>query len=180
MFLAKHKQEDKFYAVKVLTKAAIRKRNEVQKCFRLHCLFYWFASNYITGGSSFSVWCQMILLLKGEPLGGKGLVLFTAVNSFLGQTHHGWAKRFTKESFTSIFGGRFLHFLYIYLGLLINQHANLFSCKSCSQSRHPIVNSNHELCFNFSQGLHYSFQTHDKLYFVLDYVNGGEVGIVRI
>ena len=29
VFLAKHKQEDKFYAVKVLTKAAIRKRNEV-------------------------------------------------------------------------------------------------------------------------------------------------------
>ncbi len=31
------------------------------------------------------------------------------------------------------------------------------------------------MCF---QGLHYSFQTHDKLYFVLDYVNGGEVGIL--
>ena len=29
VFLAKHKQEDKVYAVKVLTKAAIRKRNEV-------------------------------------------------------------------------------------------------------------------------------------------------------
>lgn len=29
--MAKHKQEDKVYAVKVLTKAAIRKRNEVSK-----------------------------------------------------------------------------------------------------------------------------------------------------
>ena len=27
----------------------------------------------------------------------------------------------------------------------------------------------------YLQGLHYSFQTRDKLYFVLDYVNGGEV-----
>lgn len=27
----------------------------------------------------------------------------------------------------------------------------------------------------FLVGLHYSFQTRDKLYFVLDYVNGGEV-----
>ena len=27
----------------------------------------------------------------------------------------------------------------------------------------------------FLVGLHYSFQTSDKLYFVLDYVNGGEV-----
>ncbi len=29
----------------------------------------------------------------------------------------------------------------------------------------------------FLVGLHYSFQTPDKLYFVLDYVNGGEVRI---
>lgn len=27
----------------------------------------------------------------------------------------------------------------------------------------------------FLVGLHYSFQTSEKLYFVLDYVNGGEV-----
>ena len=27
----------------------------------------------------------------------------------------------------------------------------------------------------FLVGLHYSFQSNDKLYFVLDYVNGGEV-----
>lgn len=27
----------------------------------------------------------------------------------------------------------------------------------------------------FLVGLHYSFQTRDKLYFVLDFVNGGEV-----
>lgn len=27
----------------------------------------------------------------------------------------------------------------------------------------------------FLVGLHYSFQTTDKLYFVLDYINGGEV-----
>ncbi|CAB4020663.1 serine threonine- kinase Sgk1-like [Paramuricea clavata] len=33
VFLAKHKQEDKVYAVKVLTKAAIRKRNEDVKIF---------------------------------------------------------------------------------------------------------------------------------------------------
>jgi serine/threonine protein kinase len=30
----------------------------------------------------------------------------------------------------------------------------------------------------FLVGLHYSFQTQDKLYFVLDYVNGGEVFII--
>lgn len=29
----------------------------------------------------------------------------------------------------------------------------------------------------FLVGLHYSFQTTDKLYFVLDFVNGGEVSI---
>ena len=29
----------------------------------------------------------------------------------------------------------------------------------------------------FLVGLHYSFQSPDKLYFVLDYVNGGEVTI---
>lgn len=28
---------------------------------------------------------------------------------------------------------------------------------------------------SFLVGLHYSFQTTDKLYFVLDYINGGEV-----
>lgn len=27
----------------------------------------------------------------------------------------------------------------------------------------------------FLVGLHYSFQTTDKLYFILDYINGGEV-----
>ena len=30
----------------------------------------------------------------------------------------------------------------------------------------------------FLVGLHYSFQTTDKLYFVLDFVNGGEVSFV--
>lgn len=29
----------------------------------------------------------------------------------------------------------------------------------------------------FLVGLHYSFQTTDKLYFVLDYINGGEVSV---
>lgn len=32
----------------------------------------------------------------------------------------------------------------------------------------------------FLVGLHYSFQTTDKLYFVLDYVNGGEVSVVYL
>ena len=32
----------------------------------------------------------------------------------------------------------------------------------------------------FLVGLYYSFQTKDKLYFVLDYVNGGEVGAIAI
>lgn len=32
----------------------------------------------------------------------------------------------------------------------------------------------------FLVGLHYSFQSNDKLYFVLDYVNGGEVSILFI
>jgi serine/threonine protein kinase len=31
----------------------------------------------------------------------------------------------------------------------------------------------------FLVGLHYSFQTQDKLYFVLDYVNGGEVSFIK-
>lgn len=30
----------------------------------------------------------------------------------------------------------------------------------------------------FLVGMHYSFQTKDKLYFVLDYISGGEVSIV--
>lgn len=29
----------------------------------------------------------------------------------------------------------------------------------------------------FLVGLHYSFQTADKLYFILDYINGGEVSL---
>lgn len=33
------------------------------------------------------------------------------------------------------------------------------------------------VCHPFLVGLRYSFQTPEKLYFVLDYVNGGEVGI---
>ena len=32
----------------------------------------------------------------------------------------------------------------------------------------------------FLVGLHYSFQTADKLYFVLDYVNGGEVSVCLV
>ena len=32
----------------------------------------------------------------------------------------------------------------------------------------------------FLVGLHYSFQSKDKLYFVLDYVNGGEVIYLRL
>ena len=32
----------------------------------------------------------------------------------------------------------------------------------------------------FLVGLHYSFQTPDKLYFVLDYVNGGEVSNIFV
>ncbi len=32
----------------------------------------------------------------------------------------------------------------------------------------------------FLVGLHYSFQSNDKLYFVLDYVNGGEVNIISV
>lgn len=32
----------------------------------------------------------------------------------------------------------------------------------------------------FLVGLHYSFQTTEKLYFVLDFVNGGEVGIFGV
>ena len=35
VFLAKNKQEDQFYAIKVLNKAAIRKRNEV--CETVKC-----------------------------------------------------------------------------------------------------------------------------------------------
>jgi len=32
----------------------------------------------------------------------------------------------------------------------------------------------------FLVGLHFSFQTADKLYFVLDYINGGEVSSKKI
>ena len=32
----------------------------------------------------------------------------------------------------------------------------------------------------FLVGLHYSFQSPDKLYFVLDYVNGGEVTVLIV
>ena len=32
----------------------------------------------------------------------------------------------------------------------------------------------------FLVGLHYSFQTADKLYFVLDFVNGGEVSRITV
>jgi serine/threonine protein kinase len=33
----------------------------------------------------------------------------------------------------------------------------------------------HSIRHPFLVGLHYSFQTKDKLYFVLDYISGGEV-----
>lgn len=76
VFLSKNKAEDKFYAIKVLNKAAIRKRNEAKH-----------------------IMAERNVLLKNI--------------------------------------------------------------------KHP-----------FLVGLHYSFQTRDKLYFVLDYVNGGEVGLI--
>ena len=47
-----------------------------------------------------------------------------------------------------------------------------------NESKHIMAERNvliRNLDHPFLVGLHYSFQSKDKLYFVLDYVNGGEV-----
>lgn len=54
---------------------------------------------------------------------------------------------------------------------------------SCFQEKH-IMSERNVLLKNvkhpFLVGLHFSFQTADKLYFVLDYINGGEVSSKKI
>jgi len=53
----------------------------------------------------------------------------------------------------------------------------------CVQEKH-IMSERNVLLKNvkhpFLVGLHFSFQTADKLYFVLDYINGGEVSSKKI
>lgn len=75
--------------------------------------------------------------------------------------------------------------------LNLNSHTN---CKHTTQGVFMSTPLTTSLCFNqekhimsernvllknvkhpFLVGLHYSFQTADKLYFILDYINGGEV-----
>lgn len=56
--------------------------------------------------------------------------------------------------------------------VLIFKHDSLAQQKHIMAERNVLVkNVKHP----FLVGLHYSFQTTDKLYFVLDFVNGGEV-----
>lgn len=65
-----------------------------------------------------------------------------------------------------------LHLLEVPFSILIVLPPTDVTLKSCY--------SNNETVFFFNQGLHYSFQTRDKLYFVLDYVNGGEVAMSKL
>lgn len=69
------------------------------------------------------------------------------------------------------------HWVYPYFGLdmcMIMLH--VYCC--ANQQKHIMAERNvllKNVKHPFLVGLHYSFQTKDKLYFVLDFINGGEV-----
>lgn len=71
-----------------------------------------------------------------------------------------------------------IHFYCYYCASVLNINGFL-----CFQEKH-IMSERNVLLKNvkhpFLVGLHFSFQTADKLYFVLDYINGGEVSSKKI
>lgn len=79
-----------------------------------------------------------------------------------------------KGSFGKVYSARHIKEDVIYAVKVLNKKMILKrnEKKHIMSERNVLLkNLNHP----FLVGLHYSFQTKDKLYFVLDYVNGGEV-----
>lgn len=62
--------------------------------------------------------------------------------------------------------------------MLMCEEVLIFNHDFLTQQKHIMAERNvllKNVKHPFLVGLHYSFQTTDKLYFVLDFVNGGEV-----
>lgn len=79
-----------------------------------------------------------------------------------------------KGSFGKVYSARHIKEDRIYAVKVLNKKMILKTNEKnhiMSERNVLLKNLNHP----FLVGLHYSFQTKDKLYFVLDYVNGGEV-----